>query len=107
MGTSATDPAKRSRWPILALAVVGAIVGALLVVSETGTTIHADRDHRSPYQFTVSVFGAQVHQSAVATTEDLLPRMRLWAYGLMAGFAVGGGLLGAVVGWAACRRTSR
>jgi hypothetical protein len=71
------------------------------------TSIHADRDHQSPYRFTVSVFGVRAHESAVATTEELLPRMRAWAYGLTAAFAAGGGLLGAALGWGYCRRTRR
>jgi hypothetical protein len=69
------------------------------------TAIQADRDHQSPYQFTVAVLGLQVHQSAIPSTEELLPRMRAWAYGLMAGFAASGALLGSLIGWAVCRRT--
>ena len=99
------DPRKRSRWPIWVLAVLGAVVGAVVVASETVTSIHADRDQQSPYQFTVAVFGVQVHQSAIPTTAELLPRMRPWAYGLLAGFAVSGALLGSVIGWAVYRRT--
>jgi hypothetical protein len=101
------DPPKRSRWPIWVLAVLGAVVGAVVVASETVTSIHADRGQQSPYQFTVAVFGLQVHQSAIPTTEELLPRMRVWAYGLMAGFAASGALLGSVIGWAVYRRTKR
>ena len=108
MGTPiVTDPAKRSRWPIWSLAAVGVIVGALLVASETATAIHADRDHESAYRLIVSVLGIQAHHSDIATIDELLPRMRAWAYGLMAGFAVVGGLLGAAVGWFMCRRTTR
>jgi hypothetical protein len=86
VSTSAvSNPPRRSRGAIWALAVLGAVVGALLVVSGAAATIHADRDHQSPYQFTVSIFGAPVHQSAVATTDELRPRMRAWGYGLAAG----------------------
>jgi hypothetical protein len=98
------DPPKRSRRPIWVLTVLGAVVGAVVVASETVTSIHADRDHQSPYQFTVAVFGLQVHQSAIPTTEELLPRMRLWSCGLMAGFAACGALLGSVIGWAVYRQ---
>jgi hypothetical protein len=101
------DLLQQSRWPIWVLAVLGAAVGAVVVASETVTSIRADRDQQSPYQFTVAVFGLQVHQSAIPTTEELLPRMRVWAYGLMAGFAVSGALLGSVIGWAVCRRTAK
>jgi hypothetical protein len=101
------DPPKRSRWPIWVLAVLGAVVGAVVVASETVTSIHADRDQQSPYQFTVAVFGVQVHQSAIPTTEELLPRMRIWAYGLMACFAASGALLGSVIGRAVSRRPKR
>ncbi|MBM4114069.1 MAG: hypothetical protein FJ253_11995, partial [Phycisphaerae bacterium] len=88
--TSVADPPKRSRRSIWAFAIVGAIVGALLVASESATAIRAERDHQSRYQFTVAVFGIEVNQSLIPTTEELLPRMRAWAYGLMAGFAIGG-----------------
>jgi predicted membrane protein len=101
------DSARRSRWSILAFAVAGAIVGALLVVSEFATTIHADRDHESAYRFIVTVFGGQIHQSDVTSTEDLLPRMRTWAYGLLTAFVIVGALLGGAIGWFVRRLTTR
>ena len=108
MSTSAiSGRPTQSRWPVWAFALLGAAVGALLVVSETATKIHADRDHLSPYRFTVSVFGFLVHESAVATTEELRPRMQTWGYTLITAFAAGGGLLGAALGWGCCRRNIR
>lgn len=108
MGTSVvTSPSKRSRRHISSFAVIGAVVGRLLVGSESATTIHADRNRQSPFRLSVSVIGFQAHESGVGTTDELLLRMRSWVYGLVAGFAVGGGLLGAAIGCAVFRRTTQ